>query len=94
MVKHLFTSVKSTYVEVLARYFAHKRAVRRITKYLASTSTYVDLTDVNRWLTTRGVVYSPDIEKGIKCYVDSEVLVDGLKQILIMQKMSCHKWDM
>ena len=39
----------------------HEYAVRRITKYLTSTSTSVDLPDRNQRLTTRGVAYSPDI---------------------------------
>ena len=34
----------------------HKRAATRIVNYLASISTYVDLPDGNRRLTTRGVV--------------------------------------
>ena len=50
----------------------HESAVRRISKYLASTSKYVDLQDRNRQLTKRGVFYRPDIEKNIECYVDSE----------------------
>ena len=33
--------------------------------------TYVDLTDINQQSTTRGVVYRPDIEKLIECYVDA-----------------------
>ena len=41
-------------------------------KNLASTSTYVDLPDVNWQLTTRGIIYKPDIVKGIKCYVDAD----------------------
>ena len=32
-------------------------------------STYVDLSDGNLWLFTQGVVYNPDKEKGIECYV-------------------------
>ena len=32
-------------------------------------STYVDLPDVNWRLSARGVVYRPNIEKGIECYV-------------------------
>ena len=50
----------------------YKRSVRKIAKYLASTSTYVDLLDGNRRLTTCGVVYKPDIEKVVKCYIDDE----------------------
>ena len=34
----------------------HERAVRRITKYLARTSTHMDLPDGNRWLYTCRVV--------------------------------------
>ena len=49
----------------------HERAVRRITKYLARTSTHMDLPDGNRWLYTCRVVYNPDKEKCIECYVDS-----------------------
>ena len=34
-----------------------------------STSTYVDFPDRNRRLITCGVIYNPDIEKGIEYYV-------------------------
>ena len=43
-----------------------------ITKYLVSASMYVDLPDVNQWLTTCGLVYKTDIEKFIKCYMDAD----------------------
>ena len=49
----------------------HKHAFIRITKYLSSTSTYVDLIDVNWRLTTHGVFYKPKI-KIIECYVDND----------------------
>ena len=49
----------------------HEHTVICIAKYLSSTSTYVYLPDGNRWLTTRDVVYQPDIEKVIECYVDA-----------------------
>ena len=49
-----------------------KCTVRRIKNYLASTSTYVDLIDRNSWLTTCGIVFRTDIEKGIECYIDVE----------------------
>ena len=45
----------------------HERAVRLIAKYLTSKSTYMDLPDINLWLTTCGVFYKPDIVKVIKC---------------------------
>ena len=48
----------------------HEHAVRIIANYLASTSTYVDFSDGNRQLTTRDVVYKPNIKKVIECYVD------------------------
>ena len=47
-----------------------ERAVRRIAKYLASTSTYVNLPKRIRRVTTHGVVYRPDTEEGIDSYVD------------------------
>ena len=50
----------------------HGCAVRRIAKYLASTSTYADLPDVNQQLSPCGVVYNPNKEKGIDCYVDAD----------------------
>ena len=50
----------------------HKCAVRKITKYLVSTSTYVNLQDINQRLTICGVVYRTDIENCIECYVDSD----------------------
>ena len=40
-------------------------------KYLASTSTYVDLPIANSRLSTRGVVYKPYKYKVVDCYVDS-----------------------
>ena len=58
-------------------YFCHnlcllnKHANRRIAKYLASTSTYVDLLDRNQRLITRGVFYRTHIYKGIECYLDA-----------------------
>ena len=36
------------------------------------TSTYVDIPDGNRQLSTHGVVYKPYVEKGIESYVDAE----------------------
>ena len=50
----------------------HELAVRCITKYLASTSTYVDFLERNRRLTTRGLSYKPDIEKFVGCYVGAD----------------------
>ena len=50
----------------------HGCSAIRIANYLTSTSTYVDLPDGNQCFITRGVVYRPDIEKGIECYVDSD----------------------
>ena len=49
----------------------HKRSVRRISKYLAITSTYVDLPDINRQLTPYGFRYKTNIEIYIKSYVDA-----------------------
>ena len=53
-------------------HLVHERAIRRIANYLVSTSTYVDLPNINIRLTIRGVVSSPDIKKSIKCSVDAE----------------------
>ena len=50
-------------------HLVHTQAFRHIPKYLASTSTYLDLPDSNHRLYTCGVVYRPDKEKYIKCYV-------------------------
>ena len=50
----------------------HKRTVRKIAKYLASTSTYMDLPDGNQRLNICGVVYNNDIEKCTECYVDAD----------------------
>ena len=52
-------------------YLVHKCAIRQIAKYLASTSTYVDLPDGNWWLNTHGIVYKPIREEFIKCDVDA-----------------------
>ena len=49
----------------------HKRAVRRITKYLTRTSTYVYVLDTHQQSNTQIVVYRPHIEKVIKFYVDA-----------------------
>ena len=51
------------------QHLVHKRSLRKIAKYLASKSTYVDLPYGNRWLSTHGLVYNK--EKGVDCYVDS-----------------------
>ena len=53
-------------------HLVHKCTVRRIPKYLIRTSTYVDLSYVNRRLFTCGVVYNPDKEKGVQFYVDAD----------------------
>ena len=37
----------------------HERAVRKIDKYLSETA-------------TRGIIYDPDTNQGIECYVDAE----------------------
>ena len=37
-----------------------------------SKPTYVGLTDTNLQLTTHGVVYRPDVEKCIGCYIDDD----------------------
>ena len=41
-------------------------------KYLSSMSTYIDLPDGIQWMSTRGVVYKLDKERGIKCYIDAD----------------------
>ena len=58
----------------------YERSIRRIAKYLASTSTYVDLPDGNLRIITRGVVSSPAIEELIKCFVDAN-LIGGWGQV-------------
>ena len=45
----------------------HERAVRRIVKYLASTSIYVNLPDGTWRLNTCSEVDRPDKETGIQC---------------------------
>ena len=47
-----------------------KHVIRRIAEYLMSTSTHVDVPYGNRRLSTCGVVYNTDKEKGITCYVN------------------------
>ena len=53
-------------------HLVHERSIRRIAKYLAIMSTYVYLPDGYWRSTTCGVVYNPDIEKVIECYVDAK----------------------
>ena len=53
-------------------HLVHERAIRRIANYLVSMSTYVYLLDGNWRLSTRGIFYRTNIEKGINFYVDSE----------------------
>ena len=60
-------------------HFLHKHAVKHIAKYLAITSTYVDLPDLNLWLTTHGVVYRPNIKKSSSVTYIPTFTVDGLK---------------
>ena len=50
-------------------HLVHKRAVRRIAKYLASTSTYVDLPDDNRRLSARRIAYKNNKERCNRCYI-------------------------
>ena len=57
----------------------HDRAVRQTAKYLVTMSTYVDSPDGNIRLITRGVVYHPNIEKFIECYID-DVFYSGWYQ--------------
>ena len=47
-------------------------AVIWITKYLVSISMYMDLLDGTCRLFTRGVLYKPNKENCIECYVDSD----------------------
>ena len=54
-------------------HLVHERAIRRITKYLARMSTYVDLPDGNWWLTICDVVYRTDIEKVTECCADADL---------------------
>ena len=63
-----------TSVQVFCNNFGlvHELSVRRIAKYLTITSTYLDFSDVNIWLTKCGVVYRPGIEKFIECLVDAD----------------------
>ena len=49
----------------------HICTIRCISNYPVRTSTYVDSPGGNWRLSTRGVVYNPDKEKGINCYVDA-----------------------
>ena len=51
-------------------HLVHEHAVRKISKYVANTSAYKDLPDGNWRLTTRRVVYKPNIEIGIEHYID------------------------
>ena len=50
----------------------YKHTIGCIAKYLASTSTYVNLPCGNQRFTTHSVVYRSDKEKGIKCYLDAD----------------------
>ena len=56
-----------------------EHASKHITQYYASMYAYVDLTDRNWQLTTRGVVYNTNIGKGIECYIDAN-FTGGLPQ--------------
>ena len=47
----------------------HEHAVRHISRYIVITSTYVDFPDGNLWLTTHGIVYRPNIDKGVECCI-------------------------
>ena len=68
-----------------------------LVKYLGIhtiTSTYVDLPDKHRRLTTCGVVYKQNIEKVLSVTQIPTFPVNGIKQIPIMHKISCHIRDM
>ena len=56
--------------DIGGRTYRHRPAVRQIAKYFTSTSTYIYLSDGTRRLSTCGVLYKPDKEKGIGCYAD------------------------
>ena len=58
----------------------HKLTIIHIAKYLASPSTYVDLPDGYQRFSTRNVVYKPDKEKYIRCYVYAD-FSDGWDQV-------------
>jgi hypothetical protein len=55
--------------------FSHKKAIMHIGWYLLDTSSH-------------GIVYKPDTMKGLECYVDADLLVDGAKLMPTMLKMS------
>ena len=57
----------------------HKHAVRRITKYFSSTYICVHLPYGNQRLSTHGIVYKPDKEKIMECYVNAD-FDSGLSQ--------------
>ena len=48
-----------------------KCTVRLVAKYFTSTSTHMYLLYWTCCLSTHGVLYKPDKEKGIECYVDA-----------------------
>ena len=48
-----------------------EHAIKRIAKFVASTSTHFYLPGLNWQLFTWGVVYRPNKEKGIYCYSDA-----------------------
>ena len=73
----MITAIKLMAVHQYAQFgnnspLVHKRAVRWIVKYLEITSMYIDLSVINRRLSTIAVVYKPDKEKGIEYYADAD----------------------
>ena len=54
----------------------------------------MDLSDRNKWLNKNGVVYRPNIEKGIKCYIDADFLgvwaqADAVNAKNVMSCLGC-----
>ena len=72
----------------------HEHTIRFIAKYLASTSTYADLPYGNIWLSTLVVDDRPINKKASNVTWMTNSPVVGLKQIPIMQKISCCDHDM
>ena len=69
----------------------HERTVRSIAKYVMSTSTYTIFPGGNIWLSTHRIVYSPNKEKYIECFVDAD-FAGGWSQVdsdNVENSMSC-----
>ena len=58
-------------------HLSHERAVNSIGRYLLDTR-------------DKGMIYRPDTKRGLECYVDADLLVDGKMEITTVRNQYFH----